>query len=392
MIQDNASSDGTAGLVAAISDPRVKYFCAAERLSMRGNFEAAVGHARGDYIIMIGDDDGMVPGSLTRLDHLLSGSDLDFISWPTLYYYWPSADPSGAQFGLTLKRNGIYGANEHVRGRVLAAALARAEPVHFRRLPKLYHGCVSRRLIDQIAAATGSVFKYDIPDLYVQAAAVMVDAKGLSLLHPASINGGSANSTGGGQFGNTSGELNKSTDNSFGRFMQEAALDSAATVPFNPHFASTDYYTYASLVIAAASFKPDLQIAHDAWVKRVVRQLSQNPSLLRIAKRAPVLSALDRRVVAALKDVPEPALAAVSADAHQPLPAPQKKLQPSKALSRCRLSTEVDGVDTVLTATEVLGSAFAERHSDFAPFLGWQALQFANWCKLLAANRDRMVG
>jgi glycosyltransferase involved in cell wall biosynthesis len=385
VVQDNASTDGTADVMASITDPRVKYFRTGQRTSMRGNFENAVGNAQGDNIIMIGDDDGMVPGALKRLDALLQPGDVEFISWPTLYYFWPGADPTGAHFGLTLKRNGVFGANEVVSGGDIAKALGRAEPVHFRRVPKLYHGCMSRRLIERISAKTNAVFLYDIPDLYVQAAGAMVGAKGLSLLHPASINGGSANSTGGGQFGNTSGKLDENPDTSFGKFITEAKQDKIAPVPFSPYFASTDYYTYVSLVIAAEAFGSNVVINHDAWTQRVVRQLSQNASILRIAKNAKPLSKVDERVIAALANVPMPEPTVV-----QPV-APKIKKKRSGVLSKCRLQTAVNGVDNVTTATQVLADAFGSRHTEYMLFPGWQAKQLVRWGQMLAAAKARVV-
>lgn len=391
VVQDNASTDGTAELMGGISDSRVSYFRSPNRLSMRSNFEAALANAKGEYVIMIGDDDGIVPGALDRLDKLLTRGKIDFVSWPTLYYFWPGFDPRGIDFGVALKRGNVFGANRLVTGNNLTHDFVSATSIHFRLVPKIYHGCASRRAIDAIRRKTGNVFNYDIPDLYFQVASSMLGGQVLSMLHPVSIIGGSPRSTGGGQFGNTSGELNENTDTSFGRFMQEASLDAPALVPFNPHFTSIDYFTYASLVIAAAAFKPDLQIAHDAWVRRVVKQLSQNPALLRIAKRAPALSELDQRLVDALKAVPDPTINPAAAPTASLQPPKPKPLKLGKALSKCRLLTEIDGTDNVLTATQVLASAFAGRHSEMTTFPGWQALQLVRWGQMLAATKDRVV-
>jgi Glycosyl transferase family 2 len=395
VVQDNASNDGTAELVKSISDTRVNYFRSPTRLSMRGNFEAALANSNGEYVIMIGDDDGIVPGALNRLDKLTSAGDVDFVSWPTLYYFWPGYDPTGTDFGLALKRGNVFGATQPVSSGSFAYDLASAKSVHFRRIPKIYHGCVSRRLIDSIKSKTGTVFNYDIPDLYFQVASTLIGAKGRTQLHPASIIGASTNSTGTGQFGNKSGELDTGSENSFGRFMQEAAMDAPAVVPFNPHFTSIDYYTYASLVIAAAQFRPDLEIDHEAWIKRVVTQLSQNPAFLRIAKQASVISELDQRLVNALKDVREPVSQPVSAASGGQGPTNlslSKQINFRKTLSRCRLLTDIDGVDNILTATQVLDQAFADRHHDTTHYPGWQAMQLLRWGQMIASTRDRVVG
>ncbi len=229
VIQDNASTDGTRELVSSLKDPRVRYFRTPERVSMRQNFENAFGNARGDYLICIGDDDGVAPGALTALDSIFSRDRYDFASWPTLYYFWPGY---GESTGTPLKRTNLFGTRKVVNCHQLARRLLDGKPIHFRVVPKIYHGCISRTLVDRIKERTGAMFLYHIPDIYAQAASCLVGDKGVSIGHPMSILGASSNSTGSSLFaqeGSGQPQMEKRSPSSM--FLDETRSDRGASVP-----------------------------------------------------------------------------------------------------------------------------------------------------------------
>src|SRR5687767_2195524 len=63
LVSDNASTDGTAEFVASIRDPRLRYVNPGQRVSMSDNWDFALRSARGEYVVIIGDDDAVVPGA-----------------------------------------------------------------------------------------------------------------------------------------------------------------------------------------------------------------------------------------------------------------------------------------------------------------------------------------
>ena len=83
IVSDNFSSRETAEVVRSFSDSRLKYVRTDRRLSMCDNWEFALGHATGDYIIYIGDDDAVMPGALSRLKDLHSSHPAAVYKWPT---------------------------------------------------------------------------------------------------------------------------------------------------------------------------------------------------------------------------------------------------------------------------------------------------------------------
>ena len=58
VIQNNGGDPATAAVVEALGDRRFKHFATAGIVTMTENWELALGHATGDYITFIGDDDG----------------------------------------------------------------------------------------------------------------------------------------------------------------------------------------------------------------------------------------------------------------------------------------------------------------------------------------------
>ncbi len=64
IVLDNASTDDTASFVTSIGDPRVSHQPASENIGLHGNLTRALRAGRGEYRVMLPDDDLMLPGNL----------------------------------------------------------------------------------------------------------------------------------------------------------------------------------------------------------------------------------------------------------------------------------------------------------------------------------------
>ncbi len=80
VVSDNCSTDNTAVMVKAFSDPRVKYFRPPSHCVIAENWEFARKKASGDLIMMLGDDDAVVSSALEVFAEaaLAHGSDFLF--------------------------------------------------------------------------------------------------------------------------------------------------------------------------------------------------------------------------------------------------------------------------------------------------------------------------
>jgi glycosyltransferase involved in cell wall biosynthesis len=190
IVSDNASEDDTAAVVAGFSDPRIRYIRTPRRVSMTSNFNFAIEHSRGDYVISIGDDDGLTPGALTALAELIRHTGADAISWLKAVYHWPN-------HVLADKRNTLHvpilsGAwNVSARAALLATTWSL---LRWDYLPIIYHGLVKRAVLDRLRAKTGVFLKHEIPDVYSAVAISTQIENYLYIEYPYSIHGHAATS------------------------------------------------------------------------------------------------------------------------------------------------------------------------------------------------------
>ena len=71
VVSDNCSEDDVAGYVDSLADGRVRYFRTERPVSVTENWNNALAKCRGDYVVMLGDDDGLIDGSLDERARVL---------------------------------------------------------------------------------------------------------------------------------------------------------------------------------------------------------------------------------------------------------------------------------------------------------------------------------
>lgn len=71
VVSDNSSEDDVGGYVASLSKPRVKYSRTDHLVSVTDKQNNALAHSSGDYVLMLGDDDGLVNGYFRGLKRVL---------------------------------------------------------------------------------------------------------------------------------------------------------------------------------------------------------------------------------------------------------------------------------------------------------------------------------
>jgi glycosyltransferase involved in cell wall biosynthesis len=93
VVSDNANDDETPAILAALSDDaRVVGLRHEAVLSVSENWSEALVASSGQYVLMIGDDDLLLPGTLQALDRLLTESrDPDCLSFNAFRYVAPAA-------------------------------------------------------------------------------------------------------------------------------------------------------------------------------------------------------------------------------------------------------------------------------------------------------------
>ncbi len=346
---------------------------------MRENFELALSQAKGAYVIMIGDDDGLTHNTLTTLSHILSSAEVDFVSWPLAQYIWPGSEDRGLNPGMFLKRNAVFGPTFRV-GTSSAEKLRTGAKVHFRELPKIYHGCVSRRLIESIRSRDGTVFRWVSPDIYFMAAAGLLGFPGITILHPLSINGGSPRSNG----------LNSMTTAAASNpaanieFRDESSKDAMQEAAWNPDFLSISYAMFVCLCIAKNDLRQVEAIDSDAWIRRIVAELRSQDVYLSRALQASAVTRFDQPIIDALRNN-NSMVAVGTPTAKDAAPAKPKSL-----LKACNLRTDLNGGDTILTAMQILHEFFGNERAGYSAWPGWQAYQGFAWVRALSRSHERL--
>src|ERR1700730_8219293 len=90
VVSDNCSEDDTREVVHSFTDTRVRYLNTGARLSMTGNFEFALHHAGSGYVCFLGDDDGLMPGAIRRVESLVTETGSVAVTSSSVYYSWPN--------------------------------------------------------------------------------------------------------------------------------------------------------------------------------------------------------------------------------------------------------------------------------------------------------------
>lgn len=163
VVCDNCSSPATRHVVEGCRSPRVRYVRADRPLAMSANWELALSHARGEYVLFLGDDDGLMPYALHELDALLTRLRCPVLRWDWVFYTYPSLpQPEDANYlVIPLSRE-----LQWVDARGVLSQVARFEG-GYSGLPMIYlNAVIHQDLIRQARARTGRVFNNRIPDVY----------------------------------------------------------------------------------------------------------------------------------------------------------------------------------------------------------------------------------
>lgn len=166
VIQDNTeNNEEFAGFIQNLNDSRIKYYHKAEHVSVIENCDMGVGHATGEYICMIGDDDTICVNILKAV-HYLKDNSIEGCNFPFPGFNWPdmtfengmSQEPnmffkSKADGSIT-----IVDAKQELRDFGCKGGLNDY-------MPRLYHGVVAKTCMDRIYNKVGTYFPGPSPDM-----------------------------------------------------------------------------------------------------------------------------------------------------------------------------------------------------------------------------------
>ncbi len=157
-------------------------------------------NARGEYIIVIGDDDGLIPNQFPYLRAVLEERRPDSLIGSVVTYAWPGDSAPATSGRLKLLFKSTYGGLSEMSGAQLREELRRVGAGVVADTPRIYGGVVSRGVIERMKAKSGQLFMATWPDIYFMFAAPAVIERHLVMHHPFFVGGTSAKSNGASYF------------------------------------------------------------------------------------------------------------------------------------------------------------------------------------------------
>ncbi|MGB7741057.1 MAG: glycosyltransferase [Steroidobacteraceae bacterium] len=149
-----------------VGDSRLRYFHDATPMSITENFSRSVALARGRYICMIGDDDG-VTESIVDLAAWLEREGIDAAAVNVATYLWPGVESAldGAQREGVLRLPAYSGVTEVVDSAEALDRVLVSGGIRIGDLPSVYQGIVARKAMERLRDRAGSCFPGPSPDM-----------------------------------------------------------------------------------------------------------------------------------------------------------------------------------------------------------------------------------
>jgi glycosyltransferase involved in cell wall biosynthesis len=173
VIQDNSDSNELLLWInKEIKDARLIYNYSTLPLSFVANFSEGVSLSKGEYVCVIGDDDGINP-NIINVAEWMKYSDIDCLSTRiSANFVWGDAEVPTTLFtkvtggvltvselnGILIETNPLNELHSYVQGGLI-------NYLDFN-LPKIYHGIVKRKCLDQVKNIAGTYFGGLSPDIF----------------------------------------------------------------------------------------------------------------------------------------------------------------------------------------------------------------------------------
>ncbi len=196
VVQDNSESRELESYVqASIRDARFRYRYTPQPFSSIDNFNAVLELATGEYVCMIGDDDGVNPEIIEAASWAKSKGLDSLAVRQKVHYLWPDTGVSSTLFtkltGGHLTMNNFDGTIVDVDLEKEMRKLVRNGGLYYLEfnLPKMYHGLVHRRCLEAVHEKTGAYLGGLSPDIFASLSIACVAKRVMVIDYPLTIPG-----------------------------------------------------------------------------------------------------------------------------------------------------------------------------------------------------------
>jgi len=177
VVSDNDSSEDVGGYVASLQDPRIRCARTPRPLAVTENWNAALEMSTGDHVLMLGDDDGVLPGYVSRMKALVERFGRpELIYTGSMLFTYPGVDPACPAGFLSGNRHGEFfgSATEPflLPSERALAAVRRSLDFRLAFNFNMQLSLISRGLIEKVREH-GEFFQSPFPDFYASCAAML---------------------------------------------------------------------------------------------------------------------------------------------------------------------------------------------------------------------------
>jgi glycosyltransferase involved in cell wall biosynthesis len=166
IVSVNHSNDLTLEILKKLKDPRLRILIPPNPLPMAEHFEWCVNQSRGEWVTVIGDDDGLMPFFFKEFENLLKKwkKNVDAFTFRRAYYFWPGCEKLYDKYEVYVKSQ-IR--EKKVSGKILFFRALFLDLEH-NDLPQIYtNNIIKKKLINDIKKkSNGKLFHEPCPDIY----------------------------------------------------------------------------------------------------------------------------------------------------------------------------------------------------------------------------------
>jgi glycosyltransferase involved in cell wall biosynthesis len=197
VVADNCGDDEVAAVIQAAQQrhPRIHHIRSDRVLPMAINWERGLAACRGEYVSVLGDDDGFLPSTLDVARKVLALTDARVFSWEMHTYWWPDtiAHWNRNRLYATLGRNDVLWVDSRP-----TLVNTYVDPASFGHLPMIYNAFVHRDIINAVIDRFGAYFVPPelSPDVTSGIINLVYTSRYLHSLRPLAVRGNSRRSTG----------------------------------------------------------------------------------------------------------------------------------------------------------------------------------------------------
>lgn len=192
VIQDNSDTNILETLLSDLrNDPRLRYYYHSEILSFVDNFSLGISNCKGEYVTIIGDDDGVNPLIFDFCEWALKNNIKAITPTLPVIYFWPQSGVKTANDKGVLTISGTSCNIKSVDSKKEVIKFLKRGCLDYLEydLAKAYHGIVKRSVLEEIKSKTGKYIGGLSPDIYLSIAISLLVEKVLHVDYPLTISG-----------------------------------------------------------------------------------------------------------------------------------------------------------------------------------------------------------